>query len=231
MRRVRSERRLAAAPLGLLLCACASAPTARLVTEVPAPVAVPDNAETYELPAGSIDVQADVSAGTSYTLKFPRSRATLVIAPSKLEASSVDVHVDTTAVDSTLPIVADIAKDQFLHTYRFPTARFASRSLRRAETGLELYGNFDFHGTQKSLVVPASIEVDSCRVRIGCEFAIDRRAFGAVSDGSLDGIVSDSVVVRIAADVARKGAPASCSKAEARGEPLPAAAAAPAAAR
>lgn len=210
--------------------ACASAPDAQVVTEVPQAVAVPDDAETYELSPGAIDVQADVSAGTSYTLKFPRSTATLLIAPGKLEASKVDVHVDTTEVESSIQLVADIAKDQFLHTYRYPSARFESRALRKSEDGLQLYGRLDFHGTQKNVAVPASIEVDACRVRVACEFAIDRRAFGAVSDGSLDGLVSDSVVVRIGADVPRRGAPATCAKDE-PGARLPAAAPAAAAAR
>ena len=49
-------------------CGCSSATAARVVTQIPAPVAVPENAETYELAEGSVEVQADVSAGTSYTL-------------------------------------------------------------------------------------------------------------------------------------------------------------------
>ena len=75
-----------------------------------------------------------------------------------------------------------------------------------------MYGDFDFHGTKKSLVVPVAIEVDECSVHLSCAFSIDRRVFGAVSDGSLDPLVSDAVEVRISVDAPRKKAPAKCSK-------------------
>lgn len=191
---------------------CASAPKATLVTEVPEAVAASSDAETYELAAGAVTVEADVSAGSSHTLRFTHSSGIVVVSPSRPEASTIDVTVDTTNIETTLPIVADIAKDQFLHVYAHPTARFTSRALRKTEAGYQMYGDFDFHGTKKSLVVPVAIEVDECRVHMSCEFEIDRRVFGAVSDGSLDGIVSDAVEVRISVDAPRKKAPAKCSK-------------------
>jgi polyisoprenoid-binding protein YceI len=191
---------------------CSSAPKATLVTEVPEAVAASSDAEKYELAAGGVTVEADVSAGSSHTLRFTRSSGVVVVSPSRPEASTIDVTVDTTNIETTIPIVADIAKDQFLHVYAHPTARFVSRALRKTESGYQMYGDFDFHGTKKSLVVPVAIEVDECRVHLSAEFEIDRRVFGAVSDGSLDPLVSDAVEVRIRVDAPRKNAPAKCSK-------------------
>ncbi len=188
-----------------LVAACTSAPDARVVDEVPPPVAIPERVERFELGPGTVTVEADVSAGSSYTIRFPRSSGTLVLAPDQREASTVDVLVDATVAESSLQLVADIAREEFLHTSRHPSARFTSRALRRTAEGLDLYGELDFHGTKKSIVVPARIDVEACRVRLACEFTIDRRAFGAVSEGALDPLVSDSVVVRIAADVPRSG--------------------------
>jgi len=197
----------------LLLSACASAPAATVVSQVPEPIALPAKLETYDLAPGAIAVEADVSAGSSYTLRFTRSSGKLVLAPDKVEASQIEVFVDTTNVESSIQLVADIAKDQFLHTYQHPSARFTSRALRKATSGgLELWGDLDFHGTKKSLVVPATIEVDACWIKLACEFAIDRRTFGAVSDGSLDGVVSDEVTIRFEADIRREGAAEGCGE-------------------
>jgi polyisoprenoid-binding protein YceI len=202
--------RFLAALLALGLAGCASAPKAEVVTDVPDAIEAPAGTESYELGADALDVEVDVSAGSSYTIKFPRSTGKLVLSPAKLEASTVDVVVDAASAESTLQLVADIAKDQFLHTHQHPSARFSSRAIRKSGEGYMLYGDLDLHGTKKSLVVPLTVEVDACRVRFACSFEIDRRAFGAVSDGSLDGVVSDSVEVRIDVDTPRKSAPAKC---------------------
>ncbi|HTJ82010.1 MAG TPA: YceI family protein [Polyangiaceae bacterium] len=194
------------------LAGCSSAAMANLGVTAPPGVEADPNAEHYVLGPSQASIEADVSAGASYTLRFARQKGTLVVSPRRPEATSVDVIVDTNSAESSLGVVADIAKDQFLHTAQFPVARFTSSSLRKRPDGeYDLYGDLELCGTKKSLVVQATIAVDPCRIAVNSEFSIDRRIFGAVSDGSLDGIVSDTVVVRIQADVKRSSAPATCA--------------------
>jgi polyisoprenoid-binding protein YceI len=172
---------------------------------------LPEDAETYQLGAAEASIEADVSAAASYTLRFPKQRGVLVLSPSRPDASSVEVSVETASAESSLGVVADIARDQFLHVDRFPAAAFRSSSLRRRPDGrYDLYGELELTGTKKSLVVQADLSVSACFVRVDSEFGIDRRVFGAVSDGGLDGVVSDTVVIRIHANVKRRSAPATC---------------------
>jgi polyisoprenoid-binding protein YceI len=179
--------------------------------EIPDAVKLPGDAQEHALGPGSVTVEADVKAGSSYTLRFPGAEGRAVLSPSVPEASTVEVVIATATAESSLQIVADIAKDEFLHVGSFPQARFSSRAIRRAAEGYELYGDLDFHGVTRSIVVPLQFEADACAFRVDCEFSIDRRAFGAVSTSSLDGLVSDHVVIRVLLRVARKGAPARCA--------------------
>ncbi len=177
----------------------------------PPQLEVPNDAETYDVSPAQASIEADVSAAAPYTLRFGRGKGTLVLSPSKPEASSVDLSVETASAESSLGVVADIAREQFLHVDRFPAARFRSSALRRRADGrYDLYGELELHGTKKSVEVQADLRVSSCFVTVDSEFGIDRRVFGAVSDGGLDGVVSDTVVIRIRANVKRRAAPATC---------------------
>jgi len=192
--------------LAVALLGCASAPRAELGAKAPDPVLPTGDVERHALGPGNLRVEADVSAGSAYTLRFPTATGTFVFSPRTPEASTVDVSIDTTAAVSSLQLVADIAKDEFLHTSQHPRARFTSAAWRKnKEGGFDLYGTLSLHGTDKTLATPATIVAEPCKLVISVEFAIDRRAFGAISAGSLDPLVSDTVVVRILADVARAG--------------------------
>ncbi|NUP09381.1 MAG: YceI family protein [Polyangiaceae bacterium] len=185
--------------------ACASPPEAVIGARAPEPVAPKGAVETYELSAAMVSVETDVRAGSAYTIKFPRSTGRLELSPDVPEASSFDIQIDATSAEASWQVVADIARDQFLHVGQFPEARFTSRSLRKGEEGnFVFYGTLVLHGTSQSLSAPMTLQIEPCRVQGFVEFSIDRRSFGVISDGGLDGVVSDTVVVRIGLDVPRK---------------------------
>lgn len=191
---------------------CSSVPEARVATSAPAAIAAGSDVERYELRAADVRVEADVSAGKSYTLAFPAARGTMTVSPSVPASSTFTLEVDMTSATASWHVVADVAKDRFLHVDRFPSASLASRSLKRGEEGLDLWLDFTLHGTKKTLVMPARVELSTCRARLSCEFSFQRQDFGIVDAGSLEAVVSDTAVVRATIDVLRKGAPASCAE-------------------
>jgi len=199
--------------VALVGAGCSSAVPAGIGVVAPPTIEATPDAERYVVGPDQATVEAQVSAGASYTLTFARQTGTLVVSPGKPEASTVDFLVQTESAESSLGVVADIAKDQFLHSVQFPIARFTSSSLRKRPDGtFDLYGELELCGTKKSLVVPATIAINACRIEVKSEFAVDRHVFGAVSDGSFEGLVSDMVTLRIQADVRRSSAPPSCKK-------------------
>jgi polyisoprenoid-binding protein YceI len=194
-----------------LATGCSSVPEARVAETVPSALAAGSDVERYELQAEHMAVEADVSAGKSYTLVFPKARGTMSVSPSRLESSTVSLQFDMSSATSTPQLAADVAKNRFLHADRYPSASLESRSMKRGAEGLELWLDFTIHGTKRTLVMPAKVELSTCRAKLACEFAFDRQTYGIIDTGSLDSLVSDTVVVRATIDVARKSAPASCA--------------------
>lgn len=197
-----------------ILAGCGGAVDAALVTAAPSRVEPSGEVERYELTPADVQLEAEVSAGASQTLRFARTTGTLVLAPTRPEASTLELEVAMATATSSITAVADIAKARFLHVDRFPTAAVATRSLRRAppdtEQGYLLYADFTLHGTTRTIAVPADITVDACRARMACAFTIHRSDFGVVDDGNLEALVSDDVEIRVVVDVRREGAPAGC---------------------
>ncbi len=182
-----------------------------MATSAPAAVAVASDVERYDLKASDLRVEAEVSAGNSYTLLFPKARGELTLSPSLPASSTFALDIDMSSATSSLQMVADVAKERFLHTDRFPAGSLVSRSMQRGVAGLDVWVDFTIHGTKKTLVVPATVELSTCRAKVSCEFSFDRGEYGIVDAGSLESLVSDTTIVRAVIDVARAGAPASCT--------------------
>lgn len=197
----------ASALLALSLLGCAAgAPLAEVGAAAPDAVTSDGPVERYALGPSEIHVEVDVSAGSAYTLRFGEVSGVFALVPDALEASSVEVNIRTPSVDSTIGLVADVARDEFLHAASYPEASFVSRALRTDAAGqLTLYGDLSLHGVTKALAVPARLTVERCRARAQVAFAVNRRVFGVVSSGAVDGVVSDTVEVRIEIETARRG--------------------------
>lgn len=208
------SRSLTLLPFALVAAGCGvSSPYAGAPATVPESLSLPDDAERYVLRPPEAALEADVSAGASYTLLFPRQEGVLVLSPTRLEASTIEFSVDMTSVAASWHVVSDIAGVEFLHVANYPKASFVSRAMRRRPDGdFDVFGEFELHGKKETISVVATMAVDQCRVVLGTEFSIGRKAYGLVSEGSLEPLVSDRVGIRIAANVKRKEAPSTCEQ-------------------
>lgn len=193
-----------AALLAGLATGCGGFANAQIVAAAPDKIESRGAVETYQLTPGQVQVVASVSAGVDQSLTFTRTVGTLQLAPDAPEATSLELVVSLHSATASIDTVADIAKARFLHATRFPEARVASRSLRRADHGLLLYADFTLHGTTKTIAVPLTLQVDACRAKIECEFTFRRSDFGVVDDGNLESLVSDDIDLRVVIDVPRQ---------------------------
>lgn len=198
-----------------ILAGCGGAADAALVSATPTRVEPTGAVERYELTPLHVQLEAEVSAGASQTLEFAKTTGTLVLAPSRPEASTLELEVAMATARSSIASVADVAKARFLHVEKFPTASMATRSVRRAPPDSEqdylLYADFTLHGTTRTIAVPADLSVDACRARLTCAFTIHRSDFGVIDDGNLEALVSDDVEIRVTVDTPRSSAPPGCA--------------------
>jgi polyisoprenoid-binding protein YceI len=203
--------------LAVLLLGCGSLPQATLDAKAPAATAPSDRVEEYVIPPEGLVVEADVSAGATYTFRFPGSTGTLRLDRANPLGTSFVVEVDVASANASWQLVADIAKDAFLHTAEHPRGAFESVSLALApckdpclaEQYL-IFGDLTLHGTKRRVSFPLDLTMSECNVEAKVEFEIDRQAFGIRNDGAYEALVSDTVVVRIAAKVPLRGRPATC---------------------
>lgn len=188
--------------LALALLGCAGTTEALLATEVPTRAALPPSALALELTGANTTVEADVSAVASYTIRFEGVKGKARFAADGFEGAEVTVDIDAQSATASLGMVADIARsDQFLDVANHPTGRFVARNVRRTADEAEAYtmwGDLTLHGHTRTVQVPMTVERADCVVAARSEFGINRRDFAIESDGSLDGVVSDTVVIRIA---------------------------------
>lgn len=202
----RERRALASAVLLVLAAACGacgSTTEALLATEVPTAAALPKAALTLTLTSQNTTVEADVSAVGSHTLRFVTLSGKARFAPTTFEGAEVTVDIDATTVEASLGVVTDIAKERFLQVAAYPTAKFVARNVKRTsdEDDIEAYtmwGDLTLHGNTRTVQVPLVVERVDCAVSASSEFSINRRDFAIETDGALDGVVSDTVVLRIA---------------------------------
>jgi polyisoprenoid-binding protein YceI len=194
-----------------------SAPLAAEASHVPTAQTVDADAETYALDASTMTVEADVQAMTVDTLHF-KATGQLVISPRNLLATTLDLTIDVTSANAAVGVVADIGKsNKFLDAVTYPTARFSSRALTQtADSATEIFGQVMMHGTTKTIRVPVTVTVDSCKVDVATSFAFNRHDYHIDSDGSIDGLVGNSVVLRIDAHPPRQSRSPRCASPDPR---------------
>jgi polyisoprenoid-binding protein YceI len=171
---------------------------------VPAAEPEQDDAETYELGPSTLSVEAEFQAMGEQTLRF-HAKGQLIVSPTQPLATSVKIDVDTKSADGSMGIVTDMAKsDDFLAVETYPTAGLTSRSIAKDATGATvLYGEITLHGSTRVVEVPVSVVIEGCKVDVASEFGINRHDYHIDSDRPIDGIVSDTFVVRFHAHPVR----------------------------
>ena len=208
-------------PLPLLLTACASLPQATLDVEAPAAKAPSDRVEEYVLSPEQLVVEADVSAAASYTVSFPRSTGRILLDRTNALGTVFTIDVDVASATASWQLVADVARDEFLHSAQHPRGAFQSVSLVDAPCDeapcpsgrYVVFGDLTLHGTKHRISFPLDLTMSECVAETKVEFEIDRQAFGIRNEGPYEPLVSDTVVVRIGAKVPLRGRPASCDAA------------------
>lgn len=204
---------------------CSSAVRATMNAEAPNAVAVSDLTEEYAVAPPLLSVEADVSAGASYTISFPGSVGVVTLDRKNLAASKIYADVDVASAANDWQLVADIARDEFLHAGAHPRGSFTSVALAPIPCesepcegpGFTLFGDLVLHGVTRRISMPIDLRVTSCEAIARIEVTIDRQEFGITDDGGYEGLVSDDVVVRIHATVPLKDRAASCVDAPATG--------------
>ena len=190
-----------------VLAGCGSAQLAAEPATVPTAEATPEDAESYKLDPSTLTVEADVQAGANHTLRF-KANGQLVVSPAHPLATSLSIDIDATSAEATLGIVSDVAKsDDFLSVAAYPTAQIVSQAVAKDPTGKTmLYGSISLHGSTHVVRIPLNIVVDGCKVDVSSEFGLNRHEYHVDSSGSIDGLVGDTVTVRIRAHPKRKNA-------------------------
>jgi polyisoprenoid-binding protein YceI len=64
-------------------------------------------------------------------------------------------------------------------------------------------GRLDLHGVQKTITLPAHINVAADAVTVNSEFAINRKDFGIVYAGKADDLIRDEVVLKLSVKAPR----------------------------
>jgi polyisoprenoid-binding protein YceI len=75
----------------------------------------------------------------------------------KPEASKIDVTIDVGSVDTNFAERDKHLREKFLHTDKYPEARFTSKSFeKQADGSLVVTGDFTLHGVTNELVIPVN---------------------------------------------------------------------------
>jgi polyisoprenoid-binding protein YceI len=98
--------------------------------------------------------------GTSYsTFRFNLDAGTLDWNPAHIEASKVDVTVDTSSIVTPVAGFTErLTSERYLNSAKFPQARFVSTSIRRTgPTTGEITGDLTFLGVTKPITISAQL--------------------------------------------------------------------------
>lgn len=113
------------------------------------PAAIP--AGTYAIDPGHTSVLARVphmNGVSTSVFRFGTSAGTLTFDPAKLEASKLEVTVDTKSIQTPVKGFADeLVGERFLNSGKYPDAKFVSTSVKKTgPTKGDVTGDFTFMG-------------------------------------------------------------------------------------
>ncbi len=184
-----------------------SPPRATTVADLPEPVVVGPKAERFELSAANTAVEAEVSAGATFTITFGKVTGSLELTVDEPTKSRVSIDVDMNSASSTPGVVAEIAMSaDFLDAGAYPAASFVSRRIETVGDGAyEMVGELTLHGVTRGLRMPVELTVSDCAIDVVVAFSFDRHDFGIQTEGTLESLVADTVAVRFVLAIARPG--------------------------
>jgi polyisoprenoid-binding protein YceI len=164
----------------------------------------------FLIESGESSVTATATAAFArYPVSFPAVEGQIDWVDAQPARSQFRIELDMTAATGSIAAVTRIVRSaDFLDVERYPSARFVSRAVLIEGPGEgRVRGELDLHGVSRVIEVPGRFELAGPRLRLTSEFSLDRRDFGIESDGALDALVKDTIVVRltlVATESARK---------------------------
>ena len=132
----------------------------------------------------------------------------VVLVPADLTRSSVKAIIDTTTVDTGVPMRdTDLKSDHFFDVAKYPTMTFVSKSIAKSGDGYTVTGDLTMHGVTKPVMLtmdaPSGEVVMGKATRRGFDATttIHRKDFGLTYDETLtkagDAMIGDDVKVTL----------------------------------
>jgi polyisoprenoid-binding protein YceI len=140
---------------------------------------------------------------------FKQFSGTIDLVNNKPEESKVSIEIDMNSVFTDAEMLTEHLKTaDFFDVAKYPKASFVSTKIAPDQTkgdkNYTVTGDFNLHGTTKSIAFPAKIDVDGENVEVDAEFAINRKDFGIVYAGKTDDLIRDDVVIKLDLKAPRK---------------------------
>ncbi len=140
---------------------------------------------------------------------FKQFSGSIDLVNNKPEESKVFVEIDINSIYSDdEKLTGHLKSADFFDVEKFPKASFTSTKIvadtAKGANNYTVTGDFDLHGTKKSVTFPATITVGDADVAVKSEFSINRKDFGIVYAGKTDDLIRDDVVIRLDLKAPRK---------------------------
>ncbi len=139
----------------------------------------------------------------------------IVLDPADLTKSSVKATIDTTTVDTGVPMRdTDLKSDHFFDVAKYPTMTFVSKSIAKSGDGYTVTGDLTMHGVTKPVVL--TMDAPSGEVAMGnatrrgfdATTTVHRKDFGLTYDETLtkagDAMIGDDVKVTIETEATKQ---------------------------
>lgn len=158
--------------------------------------ALPIKAETSKIEFTGSKVTGKHDGG------FKSFKGAVDLVNKKAEESSVMVEIDMNSVYTDADgLTEHLKKADFFEVEKYPKASFTSTKIvadtAKGAGNYTVTGDFDLHGTKKSITFPAKITVNDADVAVEAEFSINRKDFGIVYAGKTDDLIRDDVVIKL----------------------------------
>lgn len=133
---------------------------------------------------------------------FKAFTGTIDLVNNKPEESRVSVDIDTNSIFSDdEKLTGHLKSADFFEVEKYPKATFVSTKIvpdaAKGAGNYTVTGDFNLHGTTKSITFPAKIVVSDAEVAVDSEFSINRKDFNIVYAGKTDDLIRDDVVIRL----------------------------------
>lgn len=139
---------------------------------------------------------------------FPSFSGKIEFLPEKLEASKLNVTIDTTSLKTDDEgLTGHLMKADFLDVEKFPKATFETSSIKPGgENGAThtVEGTLELHGVKKTISFPATVKVADDAVTAKSEFSINRKDFGISYPGKANDLIRDDVLIKLDIRAPRK---------------------------